>query len=55
VSSSYKDLSGAPSNEAEPLSSQAPSFGEAARFWIKLGFINFGGPAGLGLIYHLLF
>jgi chromate transporter len=23
-----------------------PSFGAAARFWIKLGFINFGGPTG---------
>ncbi len=25
---------------------QAPTFGEASRFWIKLGFINFGGPTG---------
>jgi chromate transporter len=25
---------------------QAPSFGEAFRFWLKLGFISFGGPAG---------
>jgi chromate transporter len=24
----------------------APSFGEAFRFWIKLGFISFGGPTG---------
>ena len=24
----------------------APSFGEAFRFWLKLGFISFGGPAG---------
>src|SRR3712207_1825721 len=23
-----------------------PGFGEAFRFWVKLGFINFGGPAG---------
>src|SRR6266850_219508 len=23
-----------------------PSFSEAFRFWVKLGFINFGGPAG---------
>src|SRR6187397_1151171 len=23
-----------------------PSFGEALRFWLKLGFIGFGGPAG---------
>jgi len=25
---------------------QHPSFGEAFRFWLKLGFISFGGPAG---------
>ena len=24
----------------------APTFGEAFRFWLKLGFISFGGPAG---------
>src|SRR5437667_6614921 len=24
----------------------APSFAEAFRFWLKLGFISFGGPAG---------
>ena len=24
----------------------APSFGEAIRFWLKLGFISFGGPTG---------
>jgi hypothetical protein len=23
-----------------------PSFGEAFRFWLKLGFISFGGPTG---------
>jgi chromate transporter len=28
------------------------SFREAARFWIKLGFINFGGPAGQIAIMH---
>ncbi len=27
-------------------------FGEAARFWIKLGFINFGGPAGQIAVMH---
>lgn len=26
--------------------SQTPTFGEAARYWIKLGFLSFGGPAG---------
>jgi chromate transporter len=28
------------------------SFGEAFRFWVKLGFINFGGPAGQIAIMH---
>src|SRR6202163_1584761 len=27
-------------------SARQPSFGEAFRFWLKLGFISFGGPAG---------
>ena len=27
-------------------SGRAPSFAEASRFWLKLGFISFGGPAG---------
>jgi len=27
-------------------SSHRPSFGEAFRFWLKLGFVSFGGPAG---------
>src|SRR3954470_2694177 len=26
--------------------SGSPSFGEAFRFWLKLGFISFGGPTG---------
>ena len=28
------------------------SFGEALRFWVKLGFISFGGPAGQIAIMH---
>jgi chromate transporter len=38
-----------------PDPSQPPrevSFGEAARFWVKLGFINFGGPAGQIALMH---
>ena len=29
-----------------------PSFGEASRFWLKLGFISFGGPTGQIAIMH---
>jgi chromate transporter len=29
-----------------------PTFGEALRFWIKLGWISFGGPAGQIAIMH---
>ncbi|WP_035602345.1 chromate efflux transporter [Haloferula sp. BvORR071] len=36
----------------ESPSSQAPSFSEALRFWIKLGWISFGGPAGQIAIMH---
>jgi len=31
---------------------QPVSFAEAFRFWLKLGFINFGGPAGQIAIMH---
>jgi chromate transporter len=30
----------------------APTFGEAARYWFKLGFISFGGPAGQISMMH---
>lgn len=29
-----------------------PSFGEALRYWLRLGFISFGGPAGQIAIMH---
>jgi chromate transporter len=29
-----------------------PTFGEALRFWVKLGFISFGGPTGQIAIMH---
>jgi chromate transporter len=32
--------------------SAKPSFSEAVRFWVKLGFVNFGGPAGQIAIMH---
>jgi len=31
---------------------KAPSFREASRFWIWLGFVNFGGPAGQISLMH---
>jgi chromate transporter len=30
----------------------APSFGDAFRFWLKLGFVNFGGPTGQIAVMH---
>ena len=30
----------------------SPTFADAARFWLKLGFISFGGPAGQIAIMH---
>ncbi len=37
----------------DPLATPAPvSFAEAFRFWLKLGFISFGGPAGQIAIMH---
>ncbi len=37
---------------AETTSPPLPSFGEALRFWWKLGWISFGGPAGQIAIMH---
>lgn len=35
-----------------PNAPQAPSFGQAFFYWLKLGFISFGGPAGQIAIMH---
>ena len=36
----------------EEAGTKPVGFGEAFRFWVKLGFINFGGPAGQIAIMH---
>ncbi len=38
--------------DAPSAESRHPSFGEAVRFWLKLGFISFGGPTGQIAIMH---
>src|ERR1043165_3680710 len=40
----------APSGEAPTF--QPPTFREAFLYWLRLGFINFGGPAGQIAIMH---
>ncbi len=43
----------APPAPPTPLAPPAPvGFGEALRFWLRLGFISFGGPAGQIAIMH---
>jgi len=37
---------------SDPPTPQPPTFSEALRFWIKLGWISFGGPAGQIAIMH---
>lgn len=45
----------ADSREAETTFVTHPSFGEAFKFWLKLGFISFGGPAGqISIMYQEL-
>jgi chromate transporter len=44
-----------PTGNLEGVSPEAlrhPTFGEAFRFWLKLGFISFGGPTGQIAIMH---
>jgi chromate transporter len=35
-----------------PATPPPPTFGQATRFWLELGFISFGGPAGQIAIMH---
>jgi len=39
-------------SEGKTQREEPVSFGEAFRFWVKLGFVNFGGPAGQIAIMH---
>ena len=43
-----------PVSRAAPNAPSAPavSFFEALKFWLRLGFISFGGPAGQIAIMH---
>jgi len=37
---------------SQPPAVVQPSFADAARFWLRLGFVSFGGPAGQIAILH---
>ncbi len=39
-------------NSPSAPAARPPTFGEAFRFWLKLGFISFGGPTGQIAIMH---
>jgi chromate transporter len=41
-----------PHDALMPSKPPVPSFAEAVRFWLKLGFISFGGPTGQIAIMH---
>ena len=45
------DVNAAPALAAADKPAAVP-FGEAFRFWLQLGFISFGGPAGQIAIMH---
>lgn len=42
----------ATTGDSAPDAAHYPTFGEAFRFWLRLGFISFGGPAGQIAIMH---
>jgi chromate transporter len=52
VSAPRDDINAAPVADDKGRGQAPVPFGEALRFWVKLGFINFGGPAGQIAIMH---
>ena len=46
------DLTPLPGTAPAELPPAAVGFAEALRFWLKLGFVSFGGPAGQMAIMH---
>ena len=47
-----ESISKSENKEGKKLPTPHPTFAEAFRFWLKLGFISFGGPAGQISIMH---
>ena len=45
-------MSAVPADAAGTAAPGAVPFGTALKFWLKLGFISFGGPAGQISIMH---
>src|SRR6266508_5649446 len=41
-----------PTSTANDVSVRHPSFAEASRFWLKFGFISFGGPTAQIALLH---
>jgi chromate transporter len=39
-------------DDPRPESARHPNFSKAFRFWLKLGFISFGGPTGQIAVMH---
>ena len=46
------DASSSSSHESGPRETARPSFAEALRVWLRVGFISFGGPAGQIALLH---